>query len=466
MTAVTAAGKEYGAVHRYEPKGACAQLFRCRDDEVLISGPAGTGKSRACLEKLHAMALQNPGMRALMVRKTAVSLADAALQTFRKFVIPEALTAGLVEWYGGSRQEPAQYRYSNGSAVMVGGMDNPIKVMSTEYDAIYVQELIELTVDDYEALTSRLRNGVVSFQQLLADTNPDAPFHWVKQRVDRGDMTMLESRHEDNPVLFAEDPATGRRTMTAIGKSYIGKLDRLTGTRHRRLRLGLWVASEGIIYEEYDPNIHVIDSFPIPDDWARWWAVDFGYVNPFVMQCWAEDGDGRLFMYREIYHSRRLVEDHCKQMMKIVAPGSRWTEDGDLIVGQWIEPKPRLVICDHDAEGRATLERYLGTGSYPADKNVAEGIQYVQQRLKVEGPNTPRLFFLKGATIERDPVMEDQGRPTATQDELLSYIWAKPPKTVEKPPKDEPEKENDHGADTMRYVVMERSYGAVQTRMV
>src|SRR3990167_5067145 len=58
----------------YQPFGACLDLFYTRADEVLISGPAGTGKSRACLEKLHLCASKYPGMRGLMIRKTRESL--------------------------------------------------------------------------------------------------------------------------------------------------------------------------------------------------------------------------------------------------------------------------------------------------------------------------------------------------------------------------------------------------------
>jgi predicted O-methyltransferase YrrM len=56
--------------------------------------------------------------------------------------------------------------------IVVVGLDKAQKVMSSEYDVIFVQEAIELTVDDWEALTTRLRNGKISFQQLLADCNP------------------------------------------------------------------------------------------------------------------------------------------------------------------------------------------------------------------------------------------------------------------------------------------------------
>src|SRR5690606_17532622 len=101
--------------HRFAPRGAAKALMSCRDPEVLLSGPAGTGKSRACLEKIHLMALLNPGMRGLIVRKTLASLGSTALATWREHVVPEALQTGEIEFYGGSAEEPPQYRYRNGS---------------------------------------------------------------------------------------------------------------------------------------------------------------------------------------------------------------------------------------------------------------------------------------------------------------------------------------------------------------
>ena len=70
--------------HTYRPRGACIDLFNYRGPEVLMSGPAGTGKSRACLEKLHRMMLATAGARGLIVRKTGVSLTSTALVTYRQ----------------------------------------------------------------------------------------------------------------------------------------------------------------------------------------------------------------------------------------------------------------------------------------------------------------------------------------------------------------------------------------------
>ncbi|MFI5524992.1 phage terminase large subunit [Streptomyces platensis] len=446
--------------HRYQPHGSALDVMHCRAPEVLMSGPAGTGKSRACLEKLHLLALANPGMRGIIIRKTLASLGSTALVTWREWVATEALDAGIMRWYGGSAQESPQYRYTNGSVITVGGMDKSTRIMSSEYDVAYVQEAIELGEDDWEAITTRLRNGRITFQQLMADTNPSVPTHWLKQRADRGDTVLLDCRHEDNPVLFQGGVLTER------GQAYIGALDKLTGVRFLRLRRGLWVAAEGLVYEEYDPRVHLVDRFEIPEDWPRWITVDFGFTNPFVMQWWAEDHDGRLYLYREIYHSRRLVEDHARAALRLVrrcetccgAKGGRahdcHTCDDCRMV--WTEPKPTAVICDHDAEDRATLERHLDMGTVAATKTVRDGIQAVQSRFKAADDGRPRIFILRDAVVERDAALADAKRPTCTEEELGGYVWDQQPG---KQPKEQPIKADDHGMDAMRYMTAERDLG-------
>jgi phage terminase large subunit len=444
--------------HTYRPRGACRELLAARDGEVLISGPAGTGKSRACLEKIHLMCLLNPGMRALIVRQTLVSLSNTGLKTYQEKVAAECLANGSVKWFGGSQREAPAFNYSNGSTINVGGMDKPTKVMSSEYDVIYVQEATELVENGWEALTTRLRNGVVSFQQLIADCNPDKPTHWLKVRADAGRTRMLESRHDDNPVLYGEDGQP-----TEFGADYIAKLDRLTGPRKLRLRHGIWAASEGLVYEEFDPAVHVIDGFPKedadgnvirrdsptpPKSWPRYWSVDFGYTNPFVLQCWAVDPDGRLYLYREQYKTKTLVEAHAKRALELAtySKDSSWGNKGE-----WKEPRPIRVVCDHDAEGRATLAQSLGQPTTAARKNVIDGIQAVQSRLELAGDGLPRLFIYRNARKDLDRELADSKKPTSTLEEFAGYVWDG---TTDKP-KETPLKLDDHGSDALRYMVAE-----------
>lgn len=422
-------------------RGACLELMRRKDPEVLIAGAAGTGKSFACLFKIHLMCLKTPGLRALVLRKTHVSLTETGLVTYKTHVAAEAIATGLVRWYGGSGDKPAAYIYSNGSTIVVGGLDKPQKIMSSEYDVCYVQEATELTLTDWESITTRLRNGAISFQQLISDANPQQPSHWLKKRCDEGQTLMLYGRHEDNPRLFDLLPDSTYR-VTEQGRAYISKLDNLTGVRKLRLRHGQWAAAEGIIYEEWRPDVHLVDRKVLPATWDRIWGVDFGYTNPFVWQMWAIDPDGRLWLEKEIYRSKRLVEDHAKDILDVVT-----MRDGKT----WKYPRPRVIVCDHDAEDRATLEKHLGLGTVAAWKSVSDGIQGVQARLKVQPDGKPRLFVCRDSLVSRDEELVQAGKPIGLAQEKEGYVWA--PGADGKPVKEEPLKMDDHSCDTERYVV-------------
>ena len=427
--------------HTYKPRGTAQRLFSLRAPEVLVSGPAGTGKSRSCLEKLHLAALLNPRMHGLIVRKTAVSLTSSALKTWREHVAPESLLAGDVEWYGGSSQEPAQYRYSNGSTISVAGMDKASKIMSTEFDMIYVQEATELDQEDWQSLLTRLRNGRMSFQQIIADCNPSYPTHWLKKRCDSGRTIMLNARHEENPVYFND-----AMELTPQGDNYLQKLDSLTGVTKERLYEGKWVAAEGMIFDDFKQDVHVLKNFTIPYDWPRYWAIDFGFTNPFVLQCWAVDPDDRLYLYREIYQTRKTVDQHAKAILAEVLDHK----------DKWIEPKPRAIICDHDAEDRATLRQELGLETVPAVKAVQLGIQAVQRRLRLADDHKPRIYLLENSRVGLDGQLKEKNKPTCLVEEIPGYIWDPSPNLSRA---EEPLKENDHGCDAMRYMVAHMDLG-------
>lgn len=428
----------------YTPFGSALQLWHDERPEILVSGPAGTGKSRACLEKLHSCAEEFDGIRGLILRKTRESLVESALVTWEQHVVPPDHPC----LRGPARASRRVYRYPNGSEILVGGLrasgkDMTQKIMSTEYDIVYIQEAIELTAEDWEKVTTRLRNGKLPWQQLIADTNPDAPTHWLKKRCDAGATAILESRHEENPVLW--DRAVGK--WTEKGAKYIAKLDALTGNRKQRLRYGRWVQAEGVVYSEWDRAKHIISRDKgIPADWARFISIDFGYTNPFVALFWARDPDGRLYCYRQIYLTGRIVAEHAKQIREIHNAGYP--------VGAASKP-PAAVVCDHDAEDMATLRQCLpGWNIVPARKSIDRGIEAVKARLAPAGDGKPRLYFIDGNLVQRDQELDDQKRPVCTEEEFDSYVWskgnAKAGGTLEK---DEPTKENDHGMDACRYMV-------------
>jgi hypothetical protein len=293
---------------KYRPYGAALKMLLCQDREVLLHGPAGTGKSMACLMKLYMCCEDWPGMRALVLRKFRASLTDTALVTWEERVLsPSALKL----MRGPQREQRHIYRFPNGSTVTLAGLDDPEKQKSSEYDLIYIQEATELDEDDLTPVVRGLRNNVMkSFQQLLMDCNPGAPDHWLTKRfnippnyapedlVDSAaeNRSAFVSRHRDNPEMWDNTA----KEWTPFGVTYLAELDKIPNRADRlRLRHGVWAGAEGRVYDGWDALAHVIDPFPIPDAWPRYMGLDFGGANTAAVFYAHNPDTDQLVLYRQ-----------------------------------------------------------------------------------------------------------------------------------------------------------------------
>lgn len=110
---------------------------------------------------------------------------------------------------------------------------------------------------------------------------------------------------------------------------------------------------------------------------------------------------------------------------------------------------PRLIVCDHDAEGRDVFEHEIGLSTVNAHKAVSEGIQAVQERLLLAKDGKARIYILRDSLSERDPELDEAKRPCSTEDEISGYVWSDKGK-------DEPVKKDDHGMDAMRYITAQQ----------
>lgn len=411
---------------RYRPRGGAKELFECRATRVLMDGPAGTGKTRAILEKVHALCQKYPGSRHWIGRETRESMTESVLVTLEtKVMWPGHPALGS----GGQRSQRQAYKFPNGSTIVVGGLDKPEKTFSAEYDTCSVFESVECSANDLELLLRTLRNNKMPYQQQILDTNPGPFTHHLNQSCNAGTIHRIRSRHEDNPQLW------DGREWTDDGRRYIEILDALTGARRERLRFGRWVNAEGVVYDGFDAAVHIIDAMPAGwEAWDKYRSIDFGFTNPFVCQWWAVDPDGRLYLYREIYHTQRTVRDHAQEIKRL-SQGERIIE----------------TVTDHDAEDRATL-RQDGIESVSAKKDIRPGLDSVALRLRGANDGRPRLFILRTALCERDSLLAERKAPLCTADEFDCYMWRKG--RDGSPVKEEPEKVNDHGMDAMRYMVM------------
>lgn len=398
--------------------------------EWVLSGPFGTGKTFAGLNRLDLDARRFPHSRWSIIRKVRAALHGTVLETWHAIIERR----GGVTRFGG--HTPTSYLYENGAEVFVGGLDNPGKTLGGERDGVYVPQLEELELGDYETLITRTtgrgaRGGSVNpYPYVGGDCNPGADTHWIKHR-DR--LLVLDTYHRDNPRLFHSD-GTPTEAWT---KQEQPALESLTGVRRERGYYGRWVASEGVVFEDFDRNVHVIPRFKIPGEWRRFGAIDFGFKNPFVWQLWALSPDGVLYLDREIYRTKTLVSDHAKVIRSLTA-------------GMRIE----ATVADHDAEDRATLDAE-GIPTIAANKAVQPGLEAVHLRLRhnlqADPPIKPRLYIFDDALDGgRDEDLAREFKPTCTAQEFAVYSYAK--NAAGRPLKDEPLKRDDHGVDATRYL--------------
>jgi PBSX family phage terminase large subunit len=413
----------------FQPFGAVKDLFYDQDIELTIQGPAGTGKTRGVMEKINLQMLKYPGSRALFCRKTRTSMSETVLVTWEDKVLPDNKYI-YPETRNTLRKLRQVYNYPNGSTVVVAGLDDPEKIKSSEYDVIGLFEGTEANEADWELLLSRLRNNVMPYQQAIADCNPVQPSNWLNTRPKKGKMRRLLSWHKDNPVLY--DVKMGQ--WTRDGDRYINEiLGRLTGSRKSRLLEGLWVATEGMVYTEWDPDKHLVDPFPIPKNWRRVRCIDFGYTNPFACVWLAISPDGVVYVYRLWYRTRTLIEDHAKKIVELT---------GDELIEE-------TVIDPESPEGirRLSNNGVIGITAY---NDIQTGIEAVAQRLR---RNTLKIF--RDCLVEVDPELEARKKVTTIDEEFDSYHYPAEEKQDERDKNytEKPVDKDNHALDALRYGV-------------
>ncbi len=194
--------------------------------------------------------------------------------------------------------------------------------------------------------------------------NPNEKDYWCPQEP----MTLLENQHisqeEKNMWISMLPPHS------------------------RQLRIyGLRSDPEGLVYSYsscgFDEGKHIIEPFPIPNNWKFYRGLDFGKEHPTVSIIIATDGY-TYYVVSEYYQKQRLVEYHIEQM---------WQQYQTLPLKKTTLLPRLLTVSDHDAQLRLEYEnpKYgeKRIFSIPADKkSVVGGIEVVQSlimqdRLKI-----------------------------------------------------------------------------------
>jgi len=430
---------------------------------VLLDGPAGSSKSFTVGHHLVQLALKWPGCRLLVFRKTRVSLTQSWMVTFEEKVLPyypglDYLTRGA------SRATRGEYVFRNGSRIVLGGMDNPTRLFSTEYDVGYGNEINELTLSEWESLHRAMRNGVMPYQQLIGDCNPDAEFHWANQRCTEiagvpnpeGKTLRLQSFLKDNPAYW-----DGQDWTDAGSKYLFGNLGKLTGLRRRRLVEGLWISAEGQIWDNWDPKQHIVKAELIQLDSGGWtlrwkdkqkfaqleWffgAMDWGFRHPGTFHVYGVDSDDRIYLIAQWHHTQRKLPWWASNVAMAHKRYGLSTVVGD-------PSRPDTVALLNDMLMERQCPRLVTEADNRKDKDMP-GLDLVRDALDLDETGYPAISFLENSLQHPpDPEQVENNRPTCVEREIPSYVWKPASTTDPEMTVEEPLKKHDDGCDTVRY---------------
>jgi hypothetical protein len=80
---------------------------------------------------------------------------------------------------------------------------------------------------------------------------------------------------------------------------------------------GKWHETGGLVFDEWDPAIHLIDRFKIPDSWTRYRAVDYGTKNQTACLWAAVNPEGDIFLYREYYLVEPSIAENAFSIIRL-----------------------------------------------------------------------------------------------------------------------------------------------------
>ena len=127
--------------------------------------------------------------------------------------------------------------------------------------------------------------------------NPDGPFHWFKTN-------WIDKTKEKNIIYLHFTMDDNLSLSKRIKQRYKSQW---SGVFYDRYIKGLWTVAEGIIYDMFNQDKHIVDDCNclIDSKSYRYVSCDYGTQNAMVFLLWNKGTDGIWYCVDEYYYSGR-----------------------------------------------------------------------------------------------------------------------------------------------------------------
>ena len=293
---------------------------------TMYGGSRGGGKSYAVQRKASLLALEYPGIKIMIVRRTLPELRE-------NHVLPlQDLLNGVAKY----KDSEKCFIFPNGSRIKLGYCEHEgdvLQYQGQEWDILFIDEATHLTEYQYQRLTEIIRGTNGFPKRMYLTCNPGGVGHaWVKRLfVDRvyksaenpDDYCFIQASVFDNTALLEKDPG------------YLKVLEALPEDKRKADLYGEWDVYEGQYFTEWERELHVCEPFEIPPSWRRYLTIDYG-LDMFAAEWVAVNEFGRAFVYREFCKSGLTVSEAAEVIRQMndpvyisYAPPDLWNRRND-----------------------------------------------------------------------------------------------------------------------------------------
>jgi hypothetical protein len=422
--------------------------------EIFFGGSRGGGKTDGALgEWASHAALYGKHAIGLMVRRQRTELVET-IERSKMIYTPLGATYN---------DQKSMWTFPDGARLRFAYLERDADANAYQghnYTRVYVEEIGNFPMPGpIMKLKATLRSGAGVPPKLIATGNPGGPGHgWVKARyVSPAPMGFQEIEETfvnpwtGNKVKMSRMYIPSRITDNKyLGDEYIATLQQAGNDNLVKAWLmGDWDIIDGAFFDRWSHR-NVVHPFPVPKDWLRFRAGDWGVAAPFSFGWYAVAGDdgpdygiprGALVRYREWYGMKPgKPNEGLRLTAEEVAAGIKERSQGEKYAYSVIDPAcfaqqngPSIaeVLARNGVEFRRADNRRVG------ERGAMAG--WSQLRSRIQGEDGEPMFYVFSTCTELIrtlPVMQhDPDRP-----------------------EDVDTKQEDHAVDEARYACSSRPW--------
>jgi PBSX family phage terminase large subunit len=378
-------------------------------------GGIRSGKTHAGSWELIRHLVMYPKSKALVVSPTYAMMRDSTLQAFLDNV-PNELIGRRKDGTLDYNKESRDIRMFNGSVVKFRSADDPDKVRGMEVSFFWLDEGGQLQSGEMWDIGIGRMSQMICPQKAICTTTPNG-MNWMYDYF----ITHKDSR---KAVFYASTMENAKN----LPKDYIKALQsQYSGQFYKQELMGQFVGFEGLVYPDFDMEIHVSDEMLDPwydDTIVRVDAgIDWGVRDPTAVLFVGTSKYGKKYVYDEMYVTNVDLET--------LRPA---------IASRLSKYNVRKVYCDPSRPESIIMMNKVSPRQWECVKganDIVNGIMAVSQYFKIASDGKPRMLI--------------HPRCKNLIAELQMYKYSS--KRKEGKGSEMPIGKNDHELDTLRYIL-------------